>query len=71
MEKLNLKPNTLRNSRVPTKKRTKKMDPKPQCILKMQGEYLKRLNPTDTFIRYQEEQLNRIYVNKQKKLCSF
>lgn len=70
MENLNLKSNSPRNNRVPIRKRTKKIDPKPECILRMQGEYLKRLNPSDTFIQYQEKQLHRIYVNKPKFICS-
>lgn len=62
MEKLNLKPNSPRINRV---KRTKKIDSKPECILKVQGEYLKRLYPSNTFIQYQAEQLSRIHVNEQ------
>lgn len=68
MEILNLKPNSPRNNRLPNKKRIRKDDPKPECVLRVQGEYLKRLNPSDAFRQFQEEQLNRISVNNQNHL---
>lgn len=71
MENLNSKPiSPPRNNRVANKKHTKKTDPKPESVLRVQGEYLKRLNPSDAFRQIQPEQLHRIHVNYSKLIRS-